>query len=95
MLRCDWKNIDLKLANRISNQIWYKQCLKGKFGRGVQICEGGGGGSISAGGFAPEGVQIGPGIQNRGGFKSAVIPVSWRIWTPNKTEWNIILNVLV
>ena len=34
-----------KLANRISYQIWYKGCLKGKFGRGVQICEGG---SISA-----------------------------------------------
>ena len=30
-----------KLANRISYQIWYKGCLKGKFGRGVQICEGG------------------------------------------------------
>ena len=39
------KNIDKKLANRISYQIWYKGCLKGKFGRGVQICEGG---SISA-----------------------------------------------
>ena len=36
------KNIDKKLANRISYQIWYKRCLKGKFGRGVQICEGGG-----------------------------------------------------
>ena len=35
------KNIDKKLANRISDQIWYKGCLKGKFGRGVQICEGG------------------------------------------------------
>ena len=28
------KNIDKKLANRISHQIWYKRCLKGKFGRG-------------------------------------------------------------
>ena len=37
-----------KLANRISYQIWYKGCLKGKFGRGVQVCEGGGGGSKSA-----------------------------------------------
>ena len=46
-----------KLANIISYQIWYKRCLKGKFGRGgggpnlrrgVQICEGG---SISASGF--------------------------------------------
>ena len=34
------KNFDKKLANRISNQIWYKLCLKGKFGRWVQICEG-------------------------------------------------------
>ena len=31
------KNIDKKLANRISHQIWCKRCLKGKFGRGVQI----------------------------------------------------------
>ena len=44
-----WRNVVLwlkrtstkKLANRISYQIWYKGCLKGKFGRGVQICEGG------------------------------------------------------
>ena len=36
------KNIDKKLANRISYQIWYKGCLKGKSGRGVRICEGGG-----------------------------------------------------
>ena len=43
-----------KLANRISYQIWHKGCLKGNFGRGVQICEGG---SISASGFGP-GVQI-------------------------------------
>ena len=28
------KNIDKKLENRIRYQIWYKQCLKGKFGRG-------------------------------------------------------------
>ena len=75
------KNIDKKLANRISYQIWYKGCLKGKFGRGVQICEGG---SISTSGFKP-GVQIrggsksagGPnprGVQIRGGSKSAVTP---------------------
>ena len=51
-----------KLANRISYQIWYKGCLKGKFGRGVQICEGR---STSASGF-------GPGVQIRGGSKSAV-----------------------
>ena len=55
------KNIDQKLANRISYQIWYKGCLKGKFGRGVQICEVG---SISADEFGlgrgpnPRGVQI-------------------------------------
>ena len=35
------KNIDKKLASRFSYQIWYERCLKGKFGRGVQICEGG------------------------------------------------------
>ena len=28
------KNIDKKLANRISYQIWYKRCLVGKFGGG-------------------------------------------------------------
>ena len=39
------KNVDKKLANRIIHQIRYKQCLKRKFGKGVQICEGG---SISA-----------------------------------------------
>ena len=51
------KNIDKKLANRISYQIWYKRCLKGKFGRGVQICQGG---SISASVFrrGGGGVQI-------------------------------------
>ena len=49
-----------KLANKISYQIWYKGCLKGKFGRVVQIYEGG---SISASGFGP------------GGSKSAVTPV--------------------
>ena len=42
------KNIDKKLANRISYQIRYKRCSKGKFGRGVQTCEGG---SISASGY--------------------------------------------
>ena len=34
------KNIDKKLANRISYQMRYKGCLKGKFGRRLQICEG-------------------------------------------------------
>ena len=41
MLCWDWKEHRQKLAKRISYQIWYKRCLKGKFGRGVQICEGG------------------------------------------------------
>ena len=35
------KNIDKKLANRISYQIWYKGCLKGKFGRGSKSAKGG------------------------------------------------------
>ena len=42
MLCCDWKehrSIIKKLANRISYQTWYKGCLKGKFGRRVQIWE--------------------------------------------------------
>ena len=42
MLCWDWKEHRQKLAKRISYQIWYERCLKGKFGRGVQICEGGG-----------------------------------------------------
>ena len=46
-----------KLSNRISYQIWYKGCLKGTFGRGVRICEGG---SISVS-------EFGPGVQIRGG----------------------------
>ena len=33
------RNIDRKLANRISYQIRYKRRSKGKFGRGVKICE--------------------------------------------------------
>ena len=67
-----WRNVVLwlkrtstkKLANRISYQIWYKGCLKGKFGRVVQIYEGG---SISASGFGP------------GGSKSAVTPAREKI----------------
>ena len=31
------KNIDKKLAIRICYQIWYKWCLKGKFGRGPNL----------------------------------------------------------
>ena len=55
------KNIDKKLAIRISYRIWYKRCSKGKFGEGgggVKICEGG---SISVSGFG-----------RGGGSKSAV-----------------------
>ena len=44
------KNIDKKLANKIIYQICYKRSLEGKFGRGVQVCEGG---SISARRFGP------------------------------------------
>ena len=51
------KNIDQKLANRISYQIWYKRCLKGKFGRRVQICEVG---SISVNEF---GLERGPNLR--------------------------------
>ena len=41
MLCCDWKeHRKKKLANRISNQIWYKGCLKGKFGRGSKSAKG-------------------------------------------------------
>ena len=64
------KNIDRKLANRISYQIWYKGCLKGKSGRGVQICEGG---SISASGFGPGGSKSAsgfrPGVPNPRGVQ--------------------------
>ena len=50
------KNIGKKLANGISYQIWYKRCLKGKFdGGGPNLRRGG---SISARGFEPGGVQI-------------------------------------
>ena len=57
------KNIDKKLANRISYQIWYKGCLKGKFGRGVHIRQ-----QIWTDGGEGGGVQI------CGGSKSAVTP---------------------
>ena len=60
------KNIGEKLATRISYQIWYKRCLKGKFGRGVQICQGG---SISASVFG-----------RGGGSKFAVTPGIQSIW---------------
>ena len=59
------KNIDRKLANRISYQIRYKRCSKGKFGRGGPNLRGG---SISANVYMDGGVQI------RGGSKSAVTP---------------------
>ena len=68
------KNNDKKLANRISYQIWYKRCLKGKFGTGSKSAKEGPNpqadlnlGSISVRGFWP-------GVQIRGGFKSAVTP---------------------
>ena len=68
------KNIDKKLANRTSYQIWYKRCLKGKFGTGSKSAKEGphpqvdlDRGSISVSGFWP-------GVQIRGGFKSAVTP---------------------
>ena len=54
------KNIDRKLANRISYQIRYKRCSKGKFGRGGPNLRGG---SISANVYMDGGVQI------RGGFQ--------------------------
>ena len=44
------KNIGKKLPNRISDQVWYKRCLKGTFGRGGPNLRMG---SISAGGFGP------------------------------------------
>ena len=54
-----------KLANGISYQIWYKGCLKGKFGRGSKSAKGGpypladlNWWSKSAGGPNPRGVQI-------------------------------------
>ena len=56
------KNIDKKLASRISYRIWYKRCLKGKFG-------GGGGGSKSAKGSPYPLADLDGG---GGGSKSAV-----------------------
>ena len=47
------KNIDKKLANKISYQIWYKRCLKEKLGRGPNLRRG----SIFASGL-DRGVQI-------------------------------------
>ena len=43
------KNIDKKLANRISYQIWHKRCLRGNFSRGGPNLRRGG--SISPSGF--------------------------------------------
>ena len=53
------KGLQIELVTKI----WYKRYFKGKFGGGVQICEGG---SISASGFG------------LGGSKSAVTPASSR-----------------
>ena len=60
------KNIDKKLANRISYQIRYKRCSKGKFGRGVQTCEGGV--------HIRQRIWTGGGVQIREGLKSTVTP---------------------
>ena len=54
------KNIERKLANRISYQIRYNDAQKESLVEGVQICEGG---SISANVYMDGGVQI------RGGFQ--------------------------
>ena len=79
------KNIGKKLPNRISDQVWYKRCLKETFCRGVQICEGG---SISAGGF-------GPGVQIRGGSKSAVTPaVLSNSWYADISRSNALFNAI-
>ena len=79
------KNIGKKLPNRISDQVWYKRCLKETFCRGVQICEGG---SIYASGF-------GPGVQIRGGSKSAVTPaVLSNSWYADISRSNALFNAI-
>ena len=79
------KNIGKKLPNRISDQVWYKRCLKETFCRGVQICEGR---SISASGF-------GPGVQIRGGSKSAVTPaVLSNSWYADISRSNALFNAI-
>ena len=76
------KIIHEKISNRISYQIWYERCLKGKFGRGPKSAkEGphpqadmdrrGGGESISVGGF-----WLG---SKSGGSKSAVTPARLKV----------------
>ena len=59
-----------KLANRIRNQIWYKGCLKGNFGRGSKSAKGGGPyplADLDQGGPNPQGVQIRRGSKSAGG----------------------------
>ena len=60
------KNIDKKLANRISYQIRYKRCSKGKFGRGNP--------NLRRGSIPASGYRLGGGVQIREGFKSTVPP---------------------
>ena len=74
------KNIDKKLANRISYQIWYKRCLVGKFG---------GGSKSEKRGSYPPAVWTGA-VQICGGtgviifFPSClflfILPICWYIW---------------
>ena len=72
-------NIDQKLANRISYQIWYKGCLKGKFGRG--------GSKFAKWDPYPLTNLDWGGVQIRGASKSAVTPaqlqhsdMTWIFW---------------
>ena len=59
------KNIDRKLANRISYQIRYKRCSKGKFGRG---------GTKSAKGDPYPLADMDGGVHVRGGSKFPMTP---------------------
>ena len=93
------KNIDKKLANRISYQIWYKGCLKGKFGRGVQICEGGGPylqADLDGGGPNPladmdQGIQIRCDTGARQNKINFIFWI-WKLATPQVT-WNVFLTI--
>ena len=87
------KNIDKKLPNRISYQIWYKRCLKGNFGKGVQICEGG---SASASGFWPGGCPYSECLSRAGMLKSCrKVKVVLKLWNPYfLTNFLIVLNDL-
>ena len=67
-----------KLANRISYQIWHKGCLKGKFGRGVQTCEGG--------------VQIRCDTGKRQNKTNFIFWI-WKLSTPQVT-WNVVFTTM-